>query len=173
MKIERPMNTFRLIGQLSEASGRRFRREMTIATSESFDEISERAERLLVGGRENVELDSFMLIPAPTNDKSDGPTDTEGGPSRWAKAMNAAAEAIGLKQDETPPGTIVKRTSVQEIPSVIPPVSPLPIYSRPYVAAVVDAMKAEDGIVAIDENLAVLPLDATTEETEICFESKT
>lgn len=173
MKVERSLNAFRLIGQLSDKSGRRFRREMTIATSETFDEISERAERLLVGGKENVELDSFMLIPAPTNDKSAGPTDTEAGPSRWAKAMNAAAEAIGLNRDDTKPRTIVKRTSVQEIPCVIPPVSPLPIYSRQYVVAVVDDMKAEDGIVAIDENLAVLPLDATTEETEICFESKT
>lgn len=170
MKVERPLNTFRLIGQLSDKSGRRFRREMTIATSESFDELSERAERLLVGGRENVELDSFMLVPAPTNDKSTGPTDTEAAPSRWAKAMSAAAEVIGLKDGGTAPTTIVKRTTIQE---VLPPVSSPHVYSRPYVAPAVDDLKAEDGIVALEGTLTVLPLDAATEETEICFESKT
>lgn len=172
MKIQKPLNSFRLIGQLSDKSGRRFRREMVIATSESFDELSERAERLLVGSRDNVELDSFMLIPAPSNDRATGTTDTESPPSRWARAISAAAEAMGLKEG-TEPKTIVKQTKIEELSHFAPTTPIPPAYSRPPVTPVIEDLKAEDGIVAIEDKLIVVSLNATPEETEICFESKT
>lgn len=169
MKVVKPLNHFRLIGQLTDAGGRRFRREMSIATSETFDQLSDRADKLLTHGRDNVELDSFMLIPAPSNDKPEVSTETEAEPGRWARAMSAAANAIGM----TPEGTGVVQQSVVHVIPPLPPLSPLPVYSRPYVAPPLDDLKAEDGITRVAEEMVVQKLDASEEETVVCFVSKT
>lgn len=161
MKVQPKLNRFRLIGQLSDKSGRRFRREMSIATSETFDQISDRADRLLTYGRDNVELDSFMLIPAPDNDKPDV---SEPPSSRLSQAMSAAADVLGIPKPTT--------EVVQSTLSVIPPGPPPAGGWKPFVDPAQEDLKAENGINLVMNEISVVKLDATPEETEICFVSK-
>lgn len=174
MRLEKKMNSFRLIGQLVDPSGRRIRKEMSITTAETFDQLSDRVETLLTRGNPNMELDSFMLIPSPNNDvkKQNEPA----GISRLAQAMSAAAEALGFKPTEVNSTSVVPIDHAGAVPFTHPPlVPPVPLV-RPYVAPPAnDKIEfADAGIARIPEpELAVLVLSAPAEETEICLEHKT
>lgn len=160
MKTYGPMHTFRLVGHLVDASGNKQRREMTISTSESFDKLSERAESLLVRGREAWEVESFMLIPAPSNDSPTETTTKDTTPSRWAAAMEKAAEAIGI-----PPASPVPLSTPIPIPGV---------YKQPEISTPsTKTLPFSDMLQEIKlPSVVVKRLDCTKEETEVCFEFK-
>lgn len=160
MKTNGPMHTFRLVGHLVDAAGNKQRREMTISTSESFDKLSERAENLLTRGKEAWEVESFMLIPAPSNDLPTETTAQDTMPSRWVAAMERAAEAIGI-----PPA------------SPVPPATPIPIpgvYRQPEISTPpTKTLDLSDMLKEIKlPSVVVKRLDCTKEETEACFEFK-